>query len=107
MVTAEKCLYYVLDGEGKPVPEPDLIKWAKCFETSPRLVRHDALPNGVSVTTVFLAVDSSWSIHDPPILWGTMIKGGSHDNYEERYTSREDALMGHEEALALASGMST
>ena len=103
MLTAQKCLYYVLDEEGKPVPEPDIVKWGHFFETARRVLRQDRLPNGATVTTAFLGVDTSWSAEGSPVLWGTMISGGSHNWYEERYASREDALTGHLEALALAS----
>lgn len=103
MLNTERCLYYVLDEEGRPIPEPDLLKWAQFFESGTRVLRKDKLPNGISVITAFLAVDSSWG-QGAPILWGTMILGGPDDKQEERYSSREDVIAGHEKALARASG---
>jgi hypothetical protein len=103
MPVIDRCLYYVLDQEGLPVPEPDLSKWASFFESSLRVLKQDTLPNGATVITVFLGIDSGFG-SGPPILWGTMIFGGPLDKYEERYVSREDALTGHEEAIIRASG---
>jgi hypothetical protein len=49
---------------------------------------------------VFLGLDHAWD-SDIPVLWETMIFGGEHDQYQERYTSYEDALKGHQTALNL------
>jgi hypothetical protein len=50
---------------------------------------------------VFLGLDHSWTPGGKPVLWETMIFGGEHDQYQERYTSHKDALEGHEKALTL------
>lgn len=92
---------YVLDKEGNPVPA-DLMTWANWYETAERVVKCDELPNQVRVSTVFLGIDHRFGGEGPPILWETMIFGGDQDSYQDRYTSREDALKGHEEALKLA-----
>jgi hypothetical protein len=50
---------YVLDAVGKPVLEPDLLKWARWLEGADQqrqLARTD-LPGGGRVSTVFLGVD--------------------------------------------------
>lgn len=50
------------------------------------------------VSTVFLGLDHSYG-KGPPILWETMVFGGSmRDEYMERYTSEQEALEGHERA---------
>ena len=54
----------------------------------------------IFVSTVFLGLDHAWN-SDVPVLWETMIFGGEHDQYQERYTSHEDALEGHKKALTL------
>lgn len=101
---------YILDEAGNPQPEPDLLKWGKWLETGNRRVKQDTLPNGVKVSTVFLGLDHSFRFGDdrftdlPPVLWETMIFGGPHDQYQDRYTSKEAALEGHEYALKLAKG---
>ena len=55
----------------------------------------------VFISTVFLGLDHAWD-SDIPVLWETMIFGGEHDqSYQERYTSYEDALEGHQRAIDL------
>jgi hypothetical protein len=97
------CDRYVLDENGEAKPEPDLFKWAAWFENSAnRIIAHDYLPNGVSVSTVFLGIDHNFFHDGGPVLWETMIFGGTEDSYQERYRSREYALEGHQIALAIA-----
>ena len=56
----------------------------------------------IFVSTVFLGLDHAWPKDDvTPMLWETMIFGGEHDQYQDRYTSVEDALEGHQTALTL------
>jgi hypothetical protein len=92
---------YILDAEGNPVPEPDLLTWGKWLETADRQLAKDQLPNGVTVSTVFLGLDHSF-FGGPPMLWESMIFGGPEDQYQERYASREEALAGHARAVLLA-----
>lgn len=129
---------YILDAEGNPIPEPDLLKWAQWYEKSHnRHVAEDWVGN-LRVSTIFLGLDHSFFAGAKPVLWETMIfercpdcdearrhaysdattpgffyprcekhreregQGeGEFDHYQQRYTSREDALAGHQEALAL------
>ena len=39
-----------------------------------------------------------------PILFETMIFGGEHDQYQERYATREEAVEGHARAVAPVTG---
>ncbi len=95
---------YVLDKQGDPVREPDVLKWGKWFESAneKRIVSQVKLENGVRVSTVFLGIDHNFCMDGPPLLWETMIFGGPHDQWEERYSSLEDALLGHLQAVELA-----
>jgi hypothetical protein len=94
---------YVLDANGEAVPAT-FEQWANWMETAgdTRRLGNDLIGD-VHVSTVFLGLDHSFS-DGPPVLWETMIFGGEHDQYQERYTSREDALAGHERAKALVAG---
>jgi len=96
-------LHYKLDTDGQPVA-CDLLEWATWFEGAgaSRIVAQDMVGD-VQVSTVFLALDHDWSGAGPPVLWETMIFGGRHSDYQRRYSSREAAVAGHVEALALAS----
>lgn len=58
----------------------------------------------ILVSTVFLGIAmNGYNKIDPPLLWETMIFGGEHDLYQERYTSHEDALVGHQRAVDLVN----
>lgn len=97
-------LKYILAADGKtPIVCHDLMKWARAFETMDRTVKRDTV-NGVDVSTVFLGLDHSFGDGPPPILWETMIFGGPHDDYSERYASYDDAVVGHAKACEIAAG---
>jgi hypothetical protein len=38
------------------------------------------------------------------ILFETIIFGGSHDQYMDRYHTRDEAIAGHAKAVAIAKG---
>lgn len=89
-------------------PTPPADKW---FETSHkskgkdnRIVHQDVVGE-VSISTVFLGLDHNFHNHgkkkpiEPPMLWETMIFGGEMDHYQRRYDSRDDAIVGHMQAV--------
>ena len=94
--------HYVLEADGKTPRKVDLMEWARSFEGTDRCVAVDELPNDVRVSTVFLGLNHNWG-DGPPVLWETMIFGGAHDGYQDRYSSRDDAIAGHAKALQLAA----
>lgn len=86
--------HYVLDGK-TPVLEPDLLKWARMFEdSSGRRVAQDMIGD-VRVSTVFLGLDHNFDDEGPPLLFETMVFGGSLDEETERYATWEQAEAGH------------
>jgi hypothetical protein len=91
---------YVLGVDGKPLLMEDFLVWARWLETADRTVAVNHV-EGVDVSTVFLGLDQNFSGKGDPMLWETMIFGGEHDQEQWRYTSREEALLGHVAALAL------
>lgn len=95
---------YILNGK-EAVHEPDLLKWCKWFEENERIVKQDNI-NGIKVSTVFLGIDHQY-LEGPPLLFETMIFGGEHDQFMERYSSWEDAEQGHKHALELVMGTNT
>jgi hypothetical protein len=90
---------YILNEQGRPIPEPDLLKWAQWFEDSGELrrVAHD-VKGKLSISTVFIALDHSFG-EGEPMLYETMVFGGRED-MQERYRTREEALAGHKRILA-------
>jgi hypothetical protein len=99
---------YILDADGNAIPEPDVLKWGKWFEEN-RLTRRVAYDEigGVKVSTIFLGIDNGWLSDYQPILWETMIFGLFDNEWQEQYTSREAAVIGHAEAVALVKASLT
>jgi hypothetical protein len=77
------------------------MKWGRWMEDGNRQVALDSVGGGAYVSTVFLGLDHSFG-DGPPLLYETMIFGGRHDGYQERYATREEALEGHRRALFMA-----
>jgi len=104
---------YVLDAAGKPVHEPDVLKWGEWLEKNNhrRQVARNRI-GGILVSTVFLTVDHNYTrlMRDAaeeahPILFETMVFNdyGSLDDDPllfGRYETREEALAGHKRILA-------
>lgn len=84
---------YILDGK-TPVPCPNVLKWARWFETANRHVAKTQTNNG-EVSTVFLGINHNWLPNGPPILFETMVFGGIFDKDCERYSTWEEAEEGH------------
>jgi hypothetical protein len=94
---------YILDAANRPVPCDDLNVWGQWFATADRTVARTEVA-GAQVSTVFLGFDHGFGATAMPVLWETMIFGGPHDDWQERYTSHEDALAGHARAVEMAGG---
>ena len=94
-------MWYTLDNNNKPIAAASVIEAAKWLDENleRKVVKQDYIGD-IFVSTVFLGLDHAWN-SDIPLLWETMIFGGEHDQYQERYTSHEDALEGHKTALTL------
>lgn len=92
--------WYILDNNNKPVAKPvfEAAQWLEDNDHR-RTVKRDEIGD-ILVSTVFLGLDHAWD-SGTPVLWETMIFGGEHNQYQERYTSHKDALEGHEKALTL------
>ena len=93
-------MYRFILKDKKPIPEPDPLKWANWFEDFDQcIVKKDKVRN-VNVSTVFLGLNHSLN-EKKPILFETMIFGGKHNCYQERYATWEQAEAGHERALIM------
>jgi len=90
---------YILDGH-KAVPA-DLMTWAKWYEKADRRVAKSGQQGKTRVSTVFLGLNHQWG-EGPPLLFETMIFGGEHDQYQERYATWDEAEQGHRKACELA-----
>jgi hypothetical protein len=95
-----KPYYYKLDADHNPVP-CDLEDFAKQFsaQSQMRQVAFDEI-RGVRISTAFLGIDHNYG-DGPPILFETMIFGGDHDGYQDRYYTWNEAIEGHKKAIEL------
>jgi hypothetical protein len=105
---------YTLDSHGDPVPCDDFQQWDAWIERSMRdrswVIAEDCderdPEHTVSVSTIFTGLDHNygddgWETDDgPPVLWETMVFGGVLDGEQRRYSSRADALRGHQALCA-------
>lgn len=111
--------YFITDQWGQPIPESDLLLWAKWFADHQRTLRVSYVEGLFKVSTIFLGIDYGFHFEtsDPllykPTLWETMSfstgtetstlagKAFTYHPYldQRRYTSREDALAGHQEMV--------
>ena len=64
---------YVLDADGNPKEEPDVLKWGKWFETTDRHIGNTKIGD-VTVSTTFLGLNHAFG-GGKPVLWETMIFG--------------------------------
>jgi hypothetical protein len=95
--------HYILDADGQPQLEPDLLRWAAWSEGAPRRVARSTVGEA-KVSTVFLGVDHAFG-SGPPILFQTVIFNGPHDEAQWRYHTRAEAEAGHQAVVdALTSG---
>ena len=70
------------------------MKWAQWWSTNNRQLA-DTKIGDVRVSTVFLATDHNHLRGGPPLLFETMVFGGSMDLHQERYVTYNDALLRH------------
>lgn len=84
---------YILDGH-ETVPVSELLTWAEWFETANRSVARNDDGRGVVVSTVFLGIDHIFG-DDPPILFETLVFGGTHDGEIVRCETWEQAEAQH------------
>ena len=100
---------YILDGK-TPVPLFDTTKWGLQVD---KIIGKDQF-GSVSVSTVFLGMDhSTYNFFaknltaivggGDPVLFETMIFGGEHDQYQERYCTWDEAEKGHQIACDLVN----
>jgi hypothetical protein len=86
--------HYVLNANGEPVPEPNILKWGIFFESANRIIKQETIGESL-ISTVSLGLDHAFS-GPTPILWETMVFGGHLDQEQDRSSgSREQAEAMH------------
>lgn len=90
-----KLLWYKeVDG----VPEPCSMQEGARYMDNPVRQVAETFVGSQRVSTVFLCLNHAYGI-GPPVLYETMVFGGSKDQECWRYTTRSAALAGHERVV--------
>jgi hypothetical protein len=97
-------LYYKLDKNNKVIP-CSLMEWAKFLEdgknTRRKIVKQSEI-NDKWISTVFIGLDHQWMEDGPLHIFETMVfdsKKCGKDIYLDRYSTWNEALLGHEKAI--------
>jgi len=103
-----RSIHYILNNQGEPEPEDDILRWGAWFEYDERRItrqqRWQAHNGAHFVSTVFLGLDHNWS-DGPPILWETMVFIDGEDVETCRYASLREAIIGHNTLVARYGGV--
>ncbi len=76
-----------------------MTEWGQACDD--KRVALDTIKPGESVSTVWLGIDHrGYGDEGPPLIFETMIFGGPHDQYCDRYSTEEAALAGHDRTVA-------
>ena len=91
---------YILNAQGEPVAELNLLKWAEWFEHSDqqRIVCQETI-SGIEVSTVFLALNHNFGNPMTPILWETKTFGAVKEITKRCSGNREQAEAMHFEVV--------
>ncbi len=88
--------WYTLD-DNRNVVGPIEISKMTSLPHDKRIVAKTKVYEGCNVSTVFLQLDHSYNRgpNDPPIVFETMVFGGTEDQSQERYATWAEAVAGH------------
>jgi len=90
---------FILNAAGKPVVCHNLRKWGEWVEKNDRQTA-ETNTFGYRISTVFLGLDHNFTGEGLPVLWETMVFPDlPSGEIQKRYSSREDALAGHEKIV--------
>jgi len=90
----DKSRNWILDGK-KPIPAT-ILEWGEMMANFDQKRVDQTIIKKINISTVFLGYDSGFCFNDgPPVLFETMIFGGKHDGYMDRYCTWDEAEEGH------------
>lgn len=96
-----RALYSRLEGH-QVVPCADVLEWDRWFETADRIVARTEVQDWV-ISTAFLGIDHSHG-SGPPLYFETMSFHESEDSDMARYSTWDEAKVGHAEIVARVAG---
>ena len=89
-----------------PVKIDDFLSWGIEMKSC-RQIRHDTITdkinhdNKVRISTIFLGIDHAFGGETGPILFETMVFGGKHDQYQDRYRTWDEAVNAHKNIVEM------
>jgi len=106
--------YYRRDGTPYPNGKKGMFEWAKDFENFDLKIVAKTKTKGYEVSTVWLGLNHAWD-DGPPLIFETMIfslidketsellgsdrKFRKALGYQQRYSTEQEAIIGHEKAI--------
>ncbi len=91
-------LFYYMDNRGVPHKTDDIYKWRATL-ISDKWHMDTLFSKGLRVSTVFIGIDASLGRAKKPLLFETMVFGGSDDGARRKYPTWKEAKKGHKEAV--------
>lgn len=88
------------DRNGNPIT---MDEWVATWKNTDRRVALDKLPNGYTVSTVYLGLDHGWGEGDP-LIFESMVFGPDSEGDEcdmLRYATEEQARAGHKSLVLI------
>lgn len=82
----------------KVIPTENMTEWGEMFKGKDRLVAKDTIGDA-DISTVFLGLNHGYG--GKKLWFETMIFGGEHDEFQERYATWEEAEAGHKRAVEM------
>lgn len=87
------------DKEGNPISTGELLE-LRLGDPDYKRVAMTHVGTSVDVSTVWLGLDHSWN-GGPPLIFETLVLGGEHDQYMERYSTESEAKEGHKRIVEM------
>lgn len=87
------------DKEGKPMGDINLTE-LRLANPDYKRVASTHVGKDVWVSTVWVGIDMRYD-DGPPLIFETMVFGGKHDDYIERYSTESEAKEGHERIVRM------
>lgn len=105
-----KRLYYILDENNQVVDVNGVVeayKWRDEDGKNRWKIANTNIKDGeetINISTVFLTINHAWGPNEEPVLFETMVFGGAHDQWQDRYTTHAEAKKGHRAAIRMVRG---
>jgi len=96
-------MHYILDENGKPINPKSMDEYYRWIQLNGKSLKVTEINPVVKVSTCFLGMDHSWFGKDDPthapVVFETMIFGGKHDCWQDRYCNKNVALADHDRVV--------